>query len=188
MSPSSALAATAVWLSSSPIPVRALVRSASPSTSAAVSLCPRPVPAGNDPAPPPHPPRISAATPCYDSASGVYRPAGDVTVYSIDASTGRLFLLQNQQQQTAQGNPLSYFPIGCGAIDFHLGPGYLYTAEASDPASGNTQVVYAYTSATPPASSPGSGRRAAHYRRSTSASLAAAPTAPVSTSSIPATT
>ena len=65
-------------------------------------------------------PSISAATPCYDSASGVYRPAGDVTVYSIDSSTGRLFLLQNQQQQTAQGSPLSYFPIGCFPIDFHL--------------------------------------------------------------------
>ncbi len=93
-------------------------------------------------------PSISAATPCYDSASGVYRPAGDVTVYSIDSSTGRLFLLQNQQQQTAQGSPLSYFPIGCFPIDFHLAASYLYTAEASDPATGNTQVVYAYNAAT----------------------------------------
>jgi 6-phosphogluconolactonase len=89
-------------------------------------------------------PTQSAAYPCYDTTYHVYRPAGDITAYSIDANTGRLFLIQNQQQQNAQGTPLSYFPIGCGAIDFHLGPGYLYTAEASDPASGNTQVVYAY--------------------------------------------
>ncbi len=91
---------------------------------------------------------ISAATPCYDSTSAVYRPAGDVTVYNIDSSTGRLFLVQNQQQQNALGSPLSYFPVGCGPIDFHLASGYLYTAEASDPASGNTQVVYAYSANT----------------------------------------
>ena len=87
---------------------------------------------------------IGAATPCYDSASGVYRPAGDITVFSIDPSTGRLFLVQNQQQQNALGSPLSYFPVGCFPIDFHLVSNYLYTAEASDPATGNTQVVYAY--------------------------------------------
>lgn len=91
---------------------------------------------------------ISAATPCYDSAHGVYRPAGDVTVYNIDGSTGRLFLVQNQQQQNALGTPLTYFPLGCGPIDFHLASGYLYTAEASDPATGNPQVVYAYSANT----------------------------------------
>lgn len=88
---------------------------------------------------------ISAATPCYDSASGVYRPAGDVSVYSIDSNTGRLFLVQNQQQQNALGTPLSYFPLGCDPIDFHLASSYLYTLEASDPSTGLTQVVYAYS-------------------------------------------
>lgn len=86
----------------------------------------------------------SAAYPCYDSTYHVYRPAGDITAYQVDTSTGRLFLLQNQQQQNSQGTPLSYFPIGCGPIDFHLASNYIYTAEASDPASGNRQVVYAY--------------------------------------------
>ena len=137
------------WLTSSPIPARALVRSASPSAPAArfsmssMSTSREPLPT-----PPPASPTISAATPCYDSASGVYRPAGDITVFSIDSSTGRLFLVQNQQQQNAQGSPLSYFPVGCFPIDFHLAASYLYTAEASDPATGNTQVVYAYNAAT----------------------------------------
>lgn len=90
----------------------------------------------------------SAATPCLDATNHVYRPAGDVTVFSIDPSTGRLFLVENQQQQNAVGSDLSYFPVGCGPIDFHLGSNYLYTAEASDPASGNSQVVYAYNAAT----------------------------------------
>lgn len=86
----------------------------------------------------------SAAYPCFDSTYHVYRPAGDITAYQVDSSTGRLFLLQNQQQQNAQGTPLSYFPVGCNPIDFHVTSGYIYTAEASDPASGNNQVVYAY--------------------------------------------
>ena len=89
-------------------------------------------------------PTQSAAFPCYDSTNNVYRPAGDITAFSIDASTGRLFLVQNQQQQDAQGTPLSYFPLGCGPIDFHMGSSYLYTAEAKDPTSGDSQVVYAY--------------------------------------------
>jgi len=89
-------------------------------------------------------PTVSAATPCYDSTANAYRPAGDITAFSIDSSTGRLFLVQNQQQQNSLGTPLNYFPVGCGAVDFHLQSGYLYTGEASDPATGYTQVVYAY--------------------------------------------
>lgn len=89
-------------------------------------------------------PVASPSTPCLDAANHVYRPAGAIEAYSIDPATGRLFLIQNQQQQNAVGTPLSYFPVGCGPIDFHLGNQYLYTAEASDPATNNTQVVYAY--------------------------------------------
>jgi 6-phosphogluconolactonase (cycloisomerase 2 family) len=89
----------------------------------------------------------SASSPCYDSTNAVWRPAGDITVFSIDSATGRLFLVQNQQQQNSVGTPLSYFPIGCGAIDFCLGSGFLWTAEASDPASGDQQVVYTYAEA-----------------------------------------
>lgn len=102
---------------------------------------------GSTPNTTPASPTVSPATPCYDSANNVYRPAGDVTVFSIDASTGRLFLVQNQQQQNSLGTPLTYFPVGCGPIDFHLASTYLYTAEASDPSTGNTQVVYAYAAA-----------------------------------------
>lgn len=86
----------------------------------------------------------TATNVCRNPTNGLYYPAGDITVFSIDAATGRLFLVQNQQQQNAQGTPLNYFPLGCGPIDFHLGSGYLYTAETSDPNTGNNQVIYAY--------------------------------------------
>jgi 6-phosphogluconolactonase len=99
---------------------------------------------GSTPNVTPASPTQSATYPCYDSTYNVYRPAGDITAFSVDNSTGRLFLVQNQQVQNAQGTPLSYFPLGCGPIDFHMGSSYLYTAEASDPTSGNSQVVYAY--------------------------------------------
>ena len=91
---------------------------------------------------------IAPATPCYDSSAKVYRPAGDISAFSIDANTGRLFLVQNQQQQNSLGTPLSYFPVGCGPIDFHFQSSYLYTAEASDPATSDTQVLYAYSAST----------------------------------------
>lgn len=93
-------------------------------------------------------PTPTASNPCLNSSNGMYYPAGDITVFSIDSSTGRLFLVQNQQQQNALGSPLSYFPLGCGPIDFHVGSGYLYTAETSDPATGNNQVIYAYQAGT----------------------------------------
>lgn len=93
-------------------------------------------------------PTQSAAFPCFDSTNRVYRPAGDITVFSIDPATGRLFLVPNQQAQNAQGTPLPYFPVGCSPIDFHLSSGFMYTAEVSDPTvappSSPGQVVYAY--------------------------------------------
>lgn len=103
-------------------------------------------PLGSDPNTTPASKTVSASTPCYDSAAGVYRPAGDITVFNVDPATGRLFLVQNQQLQNPLGTPLTYFPIGCGAIDFHTMSTYLYTAEASDPVSPTTagEVIYAY--------------------------------------------
>jgi 6-phosphogluconolactonase (cycloisomerase 2 family) len=104
-------------------------------------------PLGTDPNTTPASTSISTTTPCYDSAAGVYRPAGDITVFSVDSNTGRLFIVQNQQQQDAFGTPLTYFPLGCGAIDFHFLSNYLYTAENSDPTNPaiTGQVIYAYS-------------------------------------------
>jgi 6-phosphogluconolactonase len=91
-------------------------------------------------------PTATPANPCYDSASNVYRPVGDITVFSIDASTGRLYLVQNQEQQNSSGTDLTYFPVGCSPIDFNESSGYVYTAEVSDPANPTTsgEVIYAY--------------------------------------------
>jgi 6-phosphogluconolactonase len=88
----------------------------------------------------------SAAYPCYDASTGMYRPVGDVTVFSIDPATGRLYLVQNQEQQTSTGVDLSYFPIGCGPIDMYQGSGYLFIAETSNPfyKNQNGEDIYPY--------------------------------------------
>jgi 6-phosphogluconolactonase (cycloisomerase 2 family) len=101
----------------------------------------------------------SPATPCYDSTYNVWRPVGDVTVFSIDTTTGQLYLVQNQQLQNASGADLDYFPLGCNPIDFVENSSYLMTAEVSDPANtsdtsgtgaviGDGEVVYAYQAGT----------------------------------------
>jgi 6-phosphogluconolactonase len=89
------------------------------------------------------------ATPCLDSTTGMYRPVGDVTVFSIDTATGRLYLVQNQEQQNSSGVDLTYFPVGCNPIDFYEGSGYLYTAEMSHPGySGTGEDIYPYQAGT----------------------------------------
>ena len=87
----------------------------------------------------------TTADPCYDSSTGMYRPVGDVTVFSIDANTGRLYLVQNQEQQDSTGADLTYFPLGCQPIDFYQGSGYLYVAEVSHPGYTETgEDIYPY--------------------------------------------
>lgn len=94
-------------------------------------------------------PTATPANPCYDSANNVYRPTGDVTVFSIDPSTGRLYLVQNQEQQNSSGVDLTYFPVGCNPIDFYESSGYLYTAEVSHPGySGTGEDIYPYQAGT----------------------------------------
>jgi len=101
----------------------------------------------------------STASPCYDAAHKVYRSPGDVTVFSIHATTGGLSLVPNQELHNSSGADLNYFPLGCNPVDMYQGAGYLYTAEVSDPTNssdtsgtgqiiGGGEVVYRYQAAT----------------------------------------
>lgn len=78
----------------------------------------------------------SASYPCQD-ASGDWHPLGDVTVFSIDSTTGRLQLVQNQRQQN-----LTYFPVGCFPVDFHIAGGFLYTMDAGSTSNNDVQTVF----------------------------------------------
>lgn len=80
---------------------------------------------------------------CMD-ASGVFHPTGDITAFSVDSNTGRLSLITNNQVQDASGNPLTYFPVGCEPIDFHVTGAYILTADTTDPVTNNRLTVFPY--------------------------------------------
>lgn len=81
---------------------------------------------------------------CRDS-SGIYHPVGDITVFSVDNSTGRLSLVTNNQVQTPTGGQLPYFPVGCEPIDFKVTGAYILTADTTDPVTGNHFTVFPYS-------------------------------------------
>lgn len=65
---------------------------------------------------------------------------GSITVFAIDATTGRLQLVPNQQIKDAQGTQLTYFPVGPKPIMMRFsGAGCLYTVNSGD------QTVFPYS-------------------------------------------
>ncbi len=81
----------------------------------------------------------SATFPCSDTADSYYRPVGAVEVFDVDTSTGRLSVVSNQQNQG-----LTYFPVGCNPVDFHLTPSYLYIMDAGSIANSDLETVFEY--------------------------------------------
>jgi 6-phosphogluconolactonase (cycloisomerase 2 family) len=97
----------------------------------------------------------------HDAPSGQYcgtvvagaTSCGDITVFSISPSTGRLSLVTNAQLTASTGTQVTYFPVPANPIDFNMASGYLMTlAGAASPSpttpftnAANGQVVYPYT-------------------------------------------
>ncbi len=77
---------------------------------------------------------------------------GDITVFKIDQTTGRLSLVENAQVTAANGSPLTYFPVPANPVEFILASGYILTltgapAPTSYPYTGATAVwPYTYSS------------------------------------------
>jgi 6-phosphogluconolactonase (cycloisomerase 2 family) len=73
---------------------------------------------------------------------------GDITVFSINSSTGRLSLVQNNQVTSAScpnnelSCPLTYFPVPANPIDFLFNASYIFTLSGT-PATGDTVFPYA---------------------------------------------
>lgn len=69
---------------------------------------------------------------------------GDVTVFQINSTTGRLSLVENAQQTSGNG-PLTYFPVPPNPVDFAMSSAstYLLTLVSGTPATG-----YPYTGGT----------------------------------------
>ncbi len=68
---------------------------------------------------------------------------GDITVFSIDGTTGRLSLVQNAQVSSASGAQLPYFPVPANSIDMLLAGGFVLTL-AGTPATGDEVFPYSY--------------------------------------------
>lgn len=89
---------------------------------------------------------------CQAALGASTTSCGDVTVFSIEQTTGRLSLVQNAQVTAAGGASLTFFPVPANPVDFLLSSGFLLTltsgtAQTSFPYTGGTQVwPYAYSS------------------------------------------
>lgn len=64
----------------------------------------------------------------------------DITVFSINSSTGRLSLVENAQVTAAGGAPLTYFPVPSNPVDFILSTANLLTLSSTTP-----HTSYPYT-------------------------------------------
>jgi len=69
-----------------------------------------------------------------------YNNAGEITVYFVNGTTGRVTLVVNQQVKTSAGTQLPFFPVGVNPIMMKLGSGCIYVLEHGSGALG--QNVY----------------------------------------------
>lgn len=78
---------------------------------------------------------------------------GDITVFQVDSTTGRLSLVENAQVTASGGTQLTYFPVPANPVDFMLASGYVLTLTANTPAAsypytgGASVFPYAFTTA-----------------------------------------
>jgi hypothetical protein len=68
---------------------------------------------------------------------------GDVTVFQVNQTTGRLQLVVNAQVTSASGQALPYFPVPANPIDFLLSNQNLLTVSGT-PGSGDSVFPYSY--------------------------------------------
>jgi hypothetical protein len=79
---------------------------------------------------------------------------GDITLFQINQTTGRLSLVLNAQVTAASGAPLTYFPVPANPVDFAMSSGYVLTLTSTTPqtsypySGGGTIWPYAYSSST----------------------------------------
>ncbi len=73
-----------------------------------------------------------------------YQSGGDVSVYQLDSTTGRLSLIQNQQVKDVNGNPLNFFPVGQDPVWFTTFNTNLFTIDRAAGQTTNASFVSVY--------------------------------------------
>jgi 6-phosphogluconolactonase (cycloisomerase 2 family) len=82
---------------------------------------------------------LDSQSPAYGTVTnGVTDLNGDITVFGIDGSTGRLQLVPNQLIKNAAGQQLGYFEVGKAPTTFRASGQCLYTLDSGD------QTIYPY--------------------------------------------
>ena len=82
---------------------------------------------------------LDAQSPAYGTVTnGVTDLNGDITVFAVDGSTGRLQLVPNQLIKNAQGQQLNYFEVGNAPTMLRAGGSCVYTLDSGD------QTIYSY--------------------------------------------
>jgi hypothetical protein len=90
---------------------------------------------------------------CARALSGA-TTCGDITVFQINQTTGRLSLVLNAQVTAASGSQLTYFPVPANPVDFVMATGFVLTLSSTTPQTsypytgGGTVWPYAYASTT----------------------------------------
>jgi hypothetical protein len=84
---------------------------------------------------------------CQRALGSATNVCGDITVFQINQTTGRLTLVVNAQVTSASGSPLTYFPVPANPIDFVVANGYALTLGGTS-TSGDTVFPYAFSSST----------------------------------------
>jgi len=77
---------------------------------------------------------------CARALGGGVTTCGDITVFQINATTGRLSLVVNAQVTAANGSALTYFPVPANPVDFVLSGSFLLTLTGAP-----TPTSYPYT-------------------------------------------
>jgi 6-phosphogluconolactonase (cycloisomerase 2 family) len=72
---------------------------------------------------------------------------GDVTVFQINSTTGRLQLVVNAAVTSASGAALTYFPVPANPIDFVMSGGYVLTMSGT-PTTGDSVFPYTLNTST----------------------------------------
>ena len=82
-------------------------------------------------------------TTCALALGPTVKACGDITVFKIDQTTGRLSLVVNAQVTSASGQPLAYFPVPPAPIDFLLNGSFMLTLSGT-PTTGDSAFPYAF--------------------------------------------
>ncbi len=82
---------------------------------------------------------LDSQSPAFGTVTnGVTDLNGDITVFAVDGSTGRLQLVPNQLIKNAAGQQLNYFEVGKTPTMLRAGGSCVYTIDSAD------QTIYSY--------------------------------------------